>query len=446
MMQFIFFFAKRKLASINWLVMVLLAFSSCNKSTDQNNTSPQNLWAEVESFPIRFNEPYVINQITGDSITDPVNASGAITSSAAVDIDQKIVPAKKARNPKRKRAIQPKQVRASFNEKIYSEPKRSNINTDGIKIVPLGKGKDYELLNSSGTTLITGMEIPASGTTTNKKQPNITRAKDADYKENAVNNIQIYNVQHGLASSYIYSILEDHNGHIWFGTEGNGVCRYDGVNFMRYTTENGLNDNQVVDIVNDREGNIWFGTLNGGVCKFDGINFVHFTENEGLPSNKISSLLADDQGNIWIGSYKKGITKFDGESFIHFTTKQGLSSNKIQDLLQDHKGNIYIATDGGGLSVFDGSTFTQYSKNAGLKSDQLQCLYQDHKNNIWVGYGKHGATRISENYLTHYSTENGLFSNKVRAITGDTDDNIWFGTRGGGISKLDNDFFKSPPA
>ena len=49
----------------------------------------------------------------------------------------------------------------------------------------------------------------------------------------------------GLAKNYIYSIVEDRNGNIWFGTRGGGVSMYNGETFTYFTKKDGLIDNWV---------------------------------------------------------------------------------------------------------------------------------------------------------------------------------------------------------
>ena len=47
-----------------------------------------------------------------------------------------------------------------------------------------------------------------------------------------------YSEKDGLCSDYVYCMLEDRDGNIWFGSVDRGVCRYDGTSFT-YLSENG---------------------------------------------------------------------------------------------------------------------------------------------------------------------------------------------------------------
>jgi ligand-binding sensor domain-containing protein len=44
-------------------------------------------------------------------------------------------------------------------------------------------------------------------------------------------NLIPFNVEEGLPQSTVYDILQDREGYLWIGTDGGGVCRYDGFRF-----------------------------------------------------------------------------------------------------------------------------------------------------------------------------------------------------------------------
>ncbi len=63
----------------------------------------------------------------------------------------------------------------------------------------------------------------------------------------------------------IYSIAEDKDGNIWFGTIDAGVWRWDGTTLTNFTQQHGLDSNAIEVIVpRDQKGNC-FSTDGGGV-------------------------------------------------------------------------------------------------------------------------------------------------------------------------------------
>jgi ligand-binding sensor domain-containing protein len=81
-------------------------------------------------------------------------------------------------------------------------------------------------------------------------------------------------------------ILADHKGNIWFGGEEHdngyggkgGVWYYDGKTFRNFTTTDGIGDYSVWSITEDRQGNVWFGTRNMGLYKYDGNKFTAYSD------------------------------------------------------------------------------------------------------------------------------------------------------------------------
>ena len=72
-----------------------------------------------------------------------------------------------------------------------------------------------------------------------------------------------FTIENGLTSNRVNSILEDRDGHLWFGTHGGGVSQYDGRTFAVFTRKDGLAHPVVLSTFQDREGHLWFGTPNG---------------------------------------------------------------------------------------------------------------------------------------------------------------------------------------
>ncbi len=80
--------------------------------------------------------------------------------------------------------------------------------------------------------------------------------------------VEMLTEEDGFVSSEIYSIIQDHQGMLWFGTAENGVMRYDGqkVTLFEYDSinTNGLSHNDAGNLMLDHDGNIWIGTWGGG--------------------------------------------------------------------------------------------------------------------------------------------------------------------------------------
>jgi ligand-binding sensor domain-containing protein len=104
------------------------------------------------------------------------------------------------------------------------------------------------------------------------------------------------------------------------------------------------NPNYVVSSAVDHQNHIWVGTLGGGLSRYDGKGWQTFTTQEGLAGNVVQALAVDSKGILWIGS-DKGISRYDGKSFKSFTEKDGIGSTYA--IAIDRHGHKWFGTFGG---------------------------------------------------------------------------------------------------
>ena len=177
-----------------------------------------------------------------------------------------------------------------------------------------------------------------------------------------------------LLSRYgVYSILKDKKGNVWFGTQAEGVCRYDGKT-LTWFKEKGLSGPAVLALFEDSKGNLWFGNNGTGLFRYDGKTLTNFTEEKVLINvdfrafekpgfgtlARIYSINEDNNGNIWIGTVDAGVWKYDGNKLTNYTTKDGLTSNAVNTIYKDKKGELWFGTDGHGICRYNGTTFSEF--------------------------------------------------------------------------------------
>ena len=296
---------------------------------------------------------------------------------------------------------------------------------------------------------------------------------------------QIHTNLDGRVSEFVRKMFQDRNGNYWFGTNGDGVIRYDGDSLTQFTRATGFGGTAVRGIVEDEAGNVWFGT-SGGLTKFDGKTFTNFSVPEGLIDEEIWGLTIDRKGMIWVGTVE-GVSQFDGKTFTDFPLPKAtvsnpepmLSPNRVSTILEDRDGKLWFVTDGYGITIYDGKEFTHLTKANGLPDDQVADLLEDKQGNIWIGtfYGgvsrytpSSGATaaafvnftedgiiegveaynfcedrqgniwfavehvgvyRYDGKAFTKFTTEEGLTTNGVQSIYEDQEGRLWFGTWSG---------------
>ena len=290
-------------------------------------------------------------------------------------------------------------------------------------------------------------------------------------------NFQNYSVSEGLAQSQVYAMIEDRYGYIWLGTQGGGVCRFDGKNFTQYSTRHGLVNNYVESLFEDKDGNIWIGTQKG-FSKFDGQAFqnFHLPENDfitaisqeplgkiwigtsngtyqfdgekftdyHLPSSRVNCFFYDNKDNLWIGTDESGAYQIRDEKVLkNFKLADGLSANNIKSIYQDDENNIYFGIFNGGINVFNGSYFSYFRTDEGLASNLVTNMFADNEGQIWISSQDKGVTiwNPKENTFSYLNQSDGLANDHVRNILKDHWGNYWIGTSGGGVSKYSGQQF-----
>ncbi len=70
---------------------------------------------------------------------------------------------------------------------------------------------------------------------------------------------------------------------------------------------------RVFSIGEDRDGNIWFGTIDQGAWRYDGETLRQFTEADGLHTKQVTAIYTDHEGDLWLGG--NGVFKLNGTAF-----------------------------------------------------------------------------------------------------------------------------------
>lgn len=182
------------------------------------------------------------------------------------------------------------------------------------------------------------------------------------------------------------NLLQDRHGHYWLAS-WQGVMRYDGKQFTNITLKEGLRHFHVFSVLEDKNGHLWFGTIGGGVYRYDGTSFTCFTTTEGLANNWVQCMLDDNAGNIWFGT-DNGVSRYDGHTFTNFTTQESLGGNSVNSMVQDKTGKIWFGTRGGDrgdVSYYDGKSFTPFMPREGLRFSNVRSIIEDKSGNIWIG-------------------------------------------------------------
>jgi ligand-binding sensor domain-containing protein/signal transduction histidine kinase len=269
-------------------------------------------------------------------------------------------------------------------------------------------------------------------------------------------------VVEGLPNGEVASVLQDHDGRIWFaGAGGTGYLENN-----RFVSIRGAPGGIVYAMAEDTARNLWIANLDHGLLELSGGRVVRQIPWMGLGSKDVATSLAADpvQGGIWVGFFRGGVAYWkDGQVGATYTVAGGLGKGAVGDLRVDRDGMLWAATEGGLSRLKNGHAATLSSKN-GLPCDVVNWTIEDEDRSLWL-YTACGLVRISRSetkawdndptrsiQVTVFDTSDGVRSRAaglgISPKAGRSPDGkIWFMTFGG-VSVIDPHrlpFNKVPP-
>ncbi|MEM8523330.1 MAG: two-component regulator propeller domain-containing protein [Bacteroidota bacterium] len=315
-------------------------------------------------------------------------------------------------------------------------------------------------------------------------------------------------VEDGLSEAVINCIFQDSKGFMWFGTN-DGLNRYDGYNFTIFKPSpdegNAINSNLIYAITEDQNGHIWIGTTGAGLNKFDPLSeqfssYRHKTDDpNSLSSDHIAFLYTDTKGRIWIGNLE-GLnllvpSKAENEKPVIHRIRLpqnpvgGIS--RVYSIIEDKSGNIWIGNqrglyhstargqveefdfkkvifnpknkdqlvssitiDDNGMLVVGNNTGLFQQTNHGntiafqrvSRIPNQQTTVKDNLGRIWTGTytglfcfessDRHTPLQLKSSFISETGKTSSLSKNVIKSLYKDKTGVIWVGTNGGGVNKF----------
>ncbi|MFT3882657.1 MAG: two-component regulator propeller domain-containing protein [Gemmatales bacterium] len=167
-------------------------------------------------------------------------------------------------------------------------------------------------------------------------------------------------------------VFLDKNNHYWFGSDGQGLYRYDGKVITHFTTSDGLSDNRIRAIQQDKSGNLFITTVTG-INKFDGKTFTTLQVAANNDPEKDWRLNPDD---LWFQSLygvrgHNGPFRYDGKSLYklkfpkHYLEDENSAKHPngvaspydVYFIYKDRRGSLWLGTGSLGVCRYDGKNF-----------------------------------------------------------------------------------------
>ncbi|RTE52792.1 hybrid sensor histidine kinase/response regulator [Arenibacter aquaticus] len=232
------------------------------------------------------------------------------------------------------------------------------------------------------------------------------------WSQQAYPKLNFVNIKEGMSKVGVYSILQDHYGFIWIGTNGSGLYRYDGLDYKSYkhiiNDSTSISSSQINCTYLDSRNRLWVGTEVGlnlydrEMDQFRRIPVLDSVE-ENQPILPISALEEDSQGNLLIGSFRLGMFKMSLDDFeVERVKVQEINNGEsfmVRAIQVDSSGKIYAGTN---LGLYEMDKNGEQLKplvrwSRGEKKTvevAVRSLLIDDNDTIWVGTFSDGLYKI----------------------------------------------------
>jgi ligand-binding sensor domain-containing protein/anti-sigma regulatory factor (Ser/Thr protein kinase) len=277
--------------------------------------------------------------------------------------------------------------------------------------------------------------------------------------------LRSYSIEDGLPQSQVYDIVQDEIGYLWLGTQGGGLCNFDGTNFSVWNENNGLLSNYIHELYTSNDS-LYIGTnlglsikIKNNFSNFKSPQVNHFYKSEkglylgtvlGIYSYSNTKKLKKLSINTDIDSSIVNAIVFDG-TFYWIATNTGLwKTNKLEGtgiqiekieennfksvVYNNHK--IFAATYRDGILILDPKDTEApilLREPLGINAMEIH-----NKNELWVATDNDGISIIDiQNYAEkrNINKSKGLSVSHIRKTFTDRQSNIWIATSGGGFYK-----------
>src|SRR5271166_5315902 len=178
----------------------------------------------------------------------------------------------------------------------------------------------------------------------------------------------------------------------------------------------------VTSLIFDHDGNLWVGTDSKGLFRIHGNAVEHYGHTEGLSGDSVWALLEDREGIVWAGT-TSGIDSFRDPSIVTFSAVEGLGKDLAAGILAGKDGTIWVANNGS-LDRIKNGTVSSIRRSDGLPGDQVAAMLEDHAGNLWVGVDDE-LYLFKDGRFRRLPAPNHQPLGMVVGLTEDIEGNIW---------------------
>ena len=262
-------------------------------------------------------------------------------------------------------------------------------------------------------------------------------------------------IEEEFTQSAITSIMRDLDGFTWIGTYGDGLFKYNSVDFKNYKENfNSLEGALKVPIIyttfQDSKKNIWIGSDKGlHLYKSDLDTFENIVlkKNNKSINYPVHTITEYDQNTILIGTHQYGLYKYNKETGIFknikFKNDESTVNLQINAIVKSANGRFLVGTNKG-LMTFNPydeklllANFNTQGKTEVIENS-IESLLIDKDKSIWAGTFSSGLFKITSNKRNIYSISRFPITQKrIMSLAERQNSNILCATENDGLFEIE---------
>jgi signal transduction histidine kinase/ligand-binding sensor domain-containing protein len=270
----------------------------------------------------------------------------------------------------------------------------------------------------------------------------------------------------------VRQLFEDRQGGLWIGTNGKGLYRFAGGQFLPVQTsqknilsitqdaeenilvglqggglnrlnqhqigsfDRGLSNEVVLSVAQDREGRIWASPLFGGLGFIRGDAWESLGVSEKWGNWSANCLSPTPDGRMWVGAMDHGLSFWENGHLTTFDLREHMPTGGIDALFTDSRGRLWIGTSSSGLLCLENGKITCFTKSDGLPEEDIRAIAEDGSGVLWIGMGGKGSLATWKDGKIQALPASLWPAFPIRVIVPSADGVVWIGTVGGGLFRL----------
>ena len=256
-----------------------------------------------------------------------------------------------------------------------------------------------------------------------------------------------------LRHNSLWEIHPNENGKIWIASWGGGVSYFDS-NTGQFENDAfkpggifGIGSNEVRSLYADHDGTLWFGTNGNGIYKLKPPARLTLLPGSEAIKRPVRNVIQKDR-YLYFLSDQYGLMAYSETEGLAFTLSpyrdnkpNGLGGNFVSGVAERGDGKIFIGTDYGITEYDPKSKKTNYYFNipgddTSLSHNSVNTVFVDSKNRLWASTPFDLNLFIPET-KQFYKFRNPEFYQKNILQFLETEDGMWLGTATGGLLLFD---------